>query len=87
LSATIFKSDKKQEQIVNTCPNCFNENNISLIPLIKDEVYLLLPLDPEMIREGVLLTSVVLRMRAKSSVNVAEIVESIAADSNQNDGE
>jgi hypothetical protein len=40
-----------------------------------------------MIREGVLLTSVVLRMRAKSSVNVAEIVESIAADSNQNDGE
>jgi hypothetical protein len=38
-SATIFKSDKKQEQIINTCPICFKENNISLIPLTKDEVY------------------------------------------------
>jgi hypothetical protein len=38
-SATIFKSDKKQEQIINTCPTCFNGNNISLIPLTKDEVY------------------------------------------------
>lgn len=28
-----------------------------------------------------------LGVRAKSSVNVVEIVESIAADSNQNDGE
>jgi hypothetical protein len=38
-SATIFKSDKKEEQIINTCPICFNENNISLIPLTKDKVY------------------------------------------------
>jgi hypothetical protein len=38
-SATIFKSDKKEEQNINTCPICFNENNISLIPLTKDEVY------------------------------------------------
>jgi hypothetical protein len=38
-TATIFKSDKKQEQIINTCPICFDENNISLIPLTKDEVY------------------------------------------------
>ena len=38
-SATIFKSDKKQEQIINTCPTCFNGNNISLIPLTKDELY------------------------------------------------
>ena len=38
-SATIFKSDKKQEQIINTCPICFNGNNISLMPLTKDEVY------------------------------------------------
>jgi hypothetical protein len=38
-SATIFKSDKKQEQIINTCPVCFDENNISLIPLTKDEYY------------------------------------------------
>ena len=38
-SATIFKSDKKQEQIINTCPTCFNGNNISLIPLTKDKVY------------------------------------------------
>ena len=38
-SATIFKLDKKQEQNINTCPICFNENNISLIPLTKDEVY------------------------------------------------
>jgi len=38
-SATIFKPDKKQEQIINTCPTCFNGNNISLIPLTKDEVY------------------------------------------------
>jgi hypothetical protein len=41
-SATIFKSDKKQEQITNTCPICFNENNISLIPLTKEEAYYLL---------------------------------------------
>ena len=40
-SATIFISNKKQEQIINTCPICFNENNnISLIPITKDEVYL-----------------------------------------------
>ena len=38
-SATIFKSNKKQEQIINTCPICFDENNISLIPITKDEVY------------------------------------------------
>ncbi len=38
-SATIFKSDKKQEQIINTCPICFDENKVSLIPLTKDEVY------------------------------------------------
>ena len=38
-SATIFKSDKKQEQIINTCHICFDENNISLIPLTKDEVF------------------------------------------------
>jgi hypothetical protein len=44
-SATIFKSDKKQEQITNTCPICFNENNISLIPLTKEEAYYLL--DPK----------------------------------------
>ena len=38
-SATIFTSDKKQEQNINTCPICFKENNISLIPLTKDKVY------------------------------------------------
>ncbi len=39
-SATIFISNKKQEQIINTCPICFDENNnISLIPITKDEVY------------------------------------------------
>ncbi|HZB16929.1 MAG TPA: hypothetical protein VE445_07150 [Nitrososphaeraceae archaeon] len=38
-SATIFTLDKKQEQNINTCPICFKENNISLIPLTKDEVY------------------------------------------------
>jgi hypothetical protein len=38
-SATIFKSDKKQEQIINTCPVCFNDRSISLIPLVKEEVY------------------------------------------------
>jgi hypothetical protein len=38
-SATIFKSDKKQEQIINTCPVCFNDHSISLILLTKDEVY------------------------------------------------
>jgi hypothetical protein len=38
-SATIFKSGKKQEQIINTCPACFNENSISLIPLTRDEIY------------------------------------------------
>ena len=44
-SATIFKSDKKQEQIINTCPVCFNENNISLIPLTRTKYtdYLLDP--------------------------------------------
>jgi hypothetical protein len=44
-SATIFKSDKKQKQIIDTCPICFNKNNISLIPLTKDEAYYLL--DPK----------------------------------------
>jgi hypothetical protein len=39
-SATIFKSDKKQEQNIKTCPICFDENNnISLIPLTKEKVY------------------------------------------------
>jgi hypothetical protein len=38
-SATIFKSSKKQEQIINTYPACFNENSISLIPLTRDEDY------------------------------------------------
>ena len=38
-SATIFKSDKKQEHKTNTCPVCFNDSSVSLIPLIKDEVY------------------------------------------------
>jgi hypothetical protein len=38
-SATILKFDKKQKQIINTCPICFDENNISLIPLTKDDVY------------------------------------------------
>jgi hypothetical protein len=44
-SATIFKSDKKQEQIINTCPVCFNESNISLIPLTRTKYtdYLLDP--------------------------------------------
>src|ERR687890_77664 len=37
-SATIFKSDI-QEHKTNTCPDCFNDNSISLIPLTKDEVY------------------------------------------------
>ena len=37
-SATIFKSDI-QEHKTNTCPVCFNDNSISLIPLTKDEVY------------------------------------------------
>jgi hypothetical protein len=37
-SATIFISCNKQEQIVNTCPACFNDNSISLIPLTRDEV-------------------------------------------------
>ena len=38
-SATIFKSDKKQEHKTNTCPVCFNDSSVSLIPLTKDEVY------------------------------------------------
>jgi hypothetical protein len=38
-SATIFKSDKKQEHKTNACPVCFNDSSISLIPLTKDEVY------------------------------------------------
>ena len=37
-SATIFKSDI-QEHKTYTCPVCFNDNSISLIPLTKDEVY------------------------------------------------
>ena len=37
-SATIFKS-YIQEYETNTCPVCFNDNSISLIPLTKDEVY------------------------------------------------
>ena len=38
-SATIFKSDKKQEHKTNTCPVCFNDSSVSLIPLTKDEAY------------------------------------------------
>jgi hypothetical protein len=38
-SATIFKSDKKQEHKTNACPVCFNDSSVSLIPLTKDEVY------------------------------------------------
>ena len=38
-SATIFKSDKKKELIINTCPVCFNDNSISLIPFAKKEAY------------------------------------------------
>jgi hypothetical protein len=38
-SATIFKLGNKQEQIINVCPVCFNDNSISLIPLAKDELY------------------------------------------------
>ena len=38
-SATIFKLGNRQEQIINACPVCFNDNSISLIPLAKDEVY------------------------------------------------
>ena len=37
-STTIFKS-YIQEYETNTCPVCFNDNSISLIPLTKDEVY------------------------------------------------
>ena len=37
-SATIFKS-YIQEHKTNTCPVCFNDNSISLIPLTKDEVF------------------------------------------------
>jgi hypothetical protein len=36
-SATIFKSDL-QEHKTNTCPICFNDDSISLIPLTR-EVY------------------------------------------------
>ena len=36
-SATIFKSDL-QEHKINTCPICFNDDSISLIPLTR-EVY------------------------------------------------
>ncbi|HET6800268.1 MAG TPA: hypothetical protein VFH25_06865 [Nitrososphaeraceae archaeon] len=38
-SATIFKSDKKQEHKTNACPVCFNDSSVSLIPLTKDEVF------------------------------------------------
>ena len=38
-SATIFKSDKKQEYKITACRICFIDSSISLIPLIKDEVY------------------------------------------------
>ena len=38
-SATIFKSDKKQGHKTNACPVCFNDSNLSIIPLTKDEVY------------------------------------------------
>ena len=38
-SATIFKSDKKQEHKTNACPVCFNDSSVSLIPLTKDEAY------------------------------------------------
>ena len=37
-SATIFKS-YIQEHKTNTCPVCFNDDSISLIPLTRDEVY------------------------------------------------
>ena len=37
-SATIFKSDI-QEYKTYTCPVCFNNNSISLIPLVRDEGY------------------------------------------------
>jgi hypothetical protein len=37
-SATIFKS-VIQEHKTDTCPICFSDNSISLIPLTKDEVY------------------------------------------------
>jgi hypothetical protein len=36
-NATIFKSDL-QDHKTNTCPICFNDNSISLIPLTRDEV-------------------------------------------------
>jgi len=37
-SATIFKS-YIQEHKTDTCPVCFSDTSISLIPLTKDEVY------------------------------------------------
>jgi hypothetical protein len=37
-SATILKS-YIQEHKINTCPVCFKDNSISLIPLARDEVY------------------------------------------------
>jgi hypothetical protein len=45
-SATIFKSDR-QEYKITECPICFNDNSISLIPLIKDEVYESSVIDPK----------------------------------------
>ena len=39
LECNYFKLGNKQEQIINTCPVCFNDNSISLIPLVRDEVY------------------------------------------------
>ena len=45
-SATTFKSDR-QEYEITAYPSCFIGNNISLIPLIKDEVYELSVLDPK----------------------------------------
>jgi hypothetical protein len=37
-SATIFKL-ATQEHKTTTCPVCFNDNDITLIPLTKDEAY------------------------------------------------
>ncbi len=37
-NATIFKSDL-QEHKTNTCPDCLNDNSVSLIPLTTDDVY------------------------------------------------
>ena len=38
-NATTFESsDKRQEQIINTCPICLTDHGISLILLAKDKV-------------------------------------------------